>query len=130
MLFYRLFLILFIRRVTGAGCWDLRMCRNANKYYVLASTTMLVYDHILTFDEELTYMWRRKKSFPFYLFLVFRYFTPVISIINIPALHSPRWVGSLCEDWIWIPVAVGPIVSLATGGRMLHRSNSETQLIA
>ncbi|KAF9264364.1 hypothetical protein L218DRAFT_987077 [Marasmius fiardii PR-910] len=87
----------------------------ANKYHVLASTVMLVYDHMLTFDDELKYIWGRKKGFPFYLFLIFRYFTPIVSLINLIALHDPNWVGSLCSNWIWLPVAVGPIVCMATG---------------
>ncbi|PFH45020.1 hypothetical protein AMATHDRAFT_44254 [Amanita thiersii Skay4041] len=88
----------------------------ANKYYVLASTVMLVYDHILTLEQERIYIWNQKKSIPSYLFLIFRYVTPIVSLINLIALHDPNWTGSTCSNWIWLPVAVGPIISAATGG--------------
>ncbi|KAG7087191.1 hypothetical protein E1B28_013172 [Marasmius oreades] len=87
----------------------------ANKYHVLASTVMLCYDHIITFDDEVKYIWQRKKSFPFWLFLTFRYVTPIVSLINLISEHDPNWIGDTCKNWIWLPVAVGPIVSLATG---------------
>ncbi|KAG7096219.1 hypothetical protein E1B28_003671 [Marasmius oreades] len=76
---------------------------------------MLCYDHLLTFDDEIKYMWQRKKAFPFYLFLIFRYITPIVSLINLISEHDPNWIGAACNNWIWLPVAIGPIVSLATG---------------
>ncbi|PPR06274.1 hypothetical protein CVT24_000893 [Panaeolus cyanescens] len=76
---------------------------------------MLCYDHLLTFDDEIRYMWNRKKGFPFWLFLIFRYVTPIVSLINLVSEHDPNWIGDVCKNWIWLPVAVGPIVSMATG---------------
>ncbi|THH28292.1 hypothetical protein EUX98_g5897 [Antrodiella citrinella] len=87
----------------------------ANKYYVLASTVMLVYDHMLTFERERVHVWNKRKSLPSYLFFIFRYLTPIVSLINLIALNDPNWVGPTCNHWIWLPVAVGPIVSAATG---------------
>lgn len=97
---------------------------------------MLVYDHFLTFEvcltclvvslcntnfsqREIEYIWNRKKSIPTYLFLIFRYATPIVSLINLIALHDPNWTGSTCDDWIWLPVSMGPIISAATGGATL-----------
>ncbi|KAK7439345.1 hypothetical protein VKT23_017571 [Stygiomarasmius scandens] len=93
----------------------------ANKYYVLASTVMLVYDHMLTFDREVKYMWQGRKSFLFYLFLIFRYWTPIVSLLNLVAEHDPTWIGNRCKNWIWLPVAIGPIVSAATGVILILR---------
>ena len=97
---------------------------------------MLIYDHILTFDvsmvrispghsasltlfqyykQEREYIWKKRITMPSCLFLIFRYVTPIISAINLVALHWPGWKGSICRNWIWLPVAAGPIVSAATG---------------
>ncbi|KAF9255617.1 hypothetical protein L218DRAFT_1008394 [Marasmius fiardii PR-910] len=92
-----------------------------NKYYILASTVMLCYDHILTFDDEIKYIWRKERCFPFWLFVTFRYASPIVSIINLVALHEPNWVGDACKNWIWLPVAIGSIISLATGIIMILR---------
>ncbi|KAF8883830.1 hypothetical protein BD779DRAFT_811736 [Infundibulicybe gibba] len=92
-----------------------------NKYYILASTVMLLYDHILTFERERVYIWNQRKSIPSYLFFVFRYVTPIVSILNLVAEHNPHWSGKTCSDWIWLPVAVGPIISVATGVILILR---------
>ncbi|KAG7087337.1 hypothetical protein E1B28_013313 [Marasmius oreades] len=93
----------------------------ASKYHVLASTIMLCYDHILTFDDELKYFWQRKTTFPFWLFLTFRYASPIVSIINLVASHEPNWVGDACKNWIWLPIAIGSIIRFATGIIMILR---------
>ncbi|KIJ36872.1 hypothetical protein M422DRAFT_260732 [Sphaerobolus stellatus SS14] len=90
----------------------------ANKYYVLASTVLILYDHILTFDQEREFIWKKKKTLPTCLFLIFRYVTPIVSALNIIALNWPGWKGSICKNWIWLPVAVGPIISAATGTQL------------
>lgn len=93
----------------------------ANKYYVLASTVMLVYDHMLTFDREREHIWNRPKNIPTYLFFIFRYTTPIVSLINLIALNDPTWTGPTCNNWIWLPVAMGPIISAATGVILILR---------
>lgn len=93
----------------------------ANKYYVLASTVMLLYDHLLTLEEERRYIWAQPKRLPTYLFFIFRYATPVVSILNLVAEHDPTWIGHRCSRWIWLPVAIGPIVSAATGVILILR---------
>ncbi|KAJ7246348.1 hypothetical protein C8J57DRAFT_1675012 [Mycena rebaudengoi] len=48
-----------------------------------ASFTILVWDHILTFSDEVEYIWKGKKGPIIYLFLLNRYFTPLGFIINL-----------------------------------------------
>ncbi|KIJ42254.1 hypothetical protein M422DRAFT_254661 [Sphaerobolus stellatus SS14] len=93
----------------------------ANKYYVLASTVLILYDHMLTFDQEREFIWKRKITLPTCLFLIFRYVTPIVSALNLIALNWPGWKGSICNNWIWLPVAVGPIISAATGIILIMR---------
>ena len=89
----------------------------ANKYYILGSTIMLLYDHLLTLGDEIDLVWRAKISLPTCCFFIFCYATPITSILNLVAEHSPHWNGSVCKNWIWLPVAIGPIISASTGGQ-------------
>ena len=89
-----------------------------NKYYILASSLINIYDHLLTFDEEVKYVWQAKISLPTCCFFVFRYVPPVVSIVNFFADHDPRFTGSVCSNWIWLPVTNAPIVSASTGGKL------------
>ncbi|KAM6504030.1 hypothetical protein JOM56_000973 [Amanita muscaria] len=93
----------------------------AVNYHVLASTVMLLYDHILTFEQERMYIWNQRKSLPSLVFLFFRYFCPVVSIINLVAEHDPGWSDTVCRNWIWLPVSTGTIINAATGVILIMR---------
>ncbi|KAJ7465239.1 hypothetical protein FB451DRAFT_1402944 [Mycena latifolia] len=56
-----------------------------------ASFTILVWDHALTFSDEVEYIWKGKKGPIIYLFIFNRYFTPLGFIINLFAYLSPSW---------------------------------------
>ncbi|KAJ6466328.1 hypothetical protein C8R45DRAFT_1172842 [Mycena sanguinolenta] len=57
-----------------------------------ASFTILVWDHVITFSDEVEYIWKGKKKGPIiYLFIFNRYFTPLGFIINLFAYLSPTW---------------------------------------
>ncbi|KAF8644430.1 hypothetical protein AX16_008489 [Volvariella volvacea WC 439] len=56
-----------------------------------ASFTILVWDHIVTFSDEVEYIWKAKRSLMVYLFLINRYLTPLGFIVNLFAYLSPVW---------------------------------------
>lgn len=58
-------------------------CRHSliHNYVHVAAITCLFYDHLVTFDAEVTYIWGRPKSIGVYSFLVNRYFAIVANII-------------------------------------------------
>ncbi|KAJ7903809.1 hypothetical protein B0H14DRAFT_3421985 [Mycena olivaceomarginata] len=56
-----------------------------------ASFTILVWDHVITFSDEVEYIWKGKKGPIIYLFIFNRYFTPLGFIINLYAYLSPSW---------------------------------------
>ncbi|KAG7092143.1 hypothetical protein E1B28_008516 [Marasmius oreades] len=93
----------------------------ANKYHALASTVLLCFDHVLTFDDEIKYIWQREKNIPFWLFLTSRYASLIVSLIYLVALHDPYWAGDACKNWIWLPVGIGWIIRFATGIIMILR---------
>ncbi|GLB39856.1 putative expressed protein [Lyophyllum shimeji] len=64
-----------------------------------ASFTLLVWDHIDTFADEVEYIWKGRKGPIVYLFLLNRYLTPLGFIVNLFAYLSPVWTQeSLGED--------------------------------
>ncbi|KAF8336115.1 hypothetical protein F5887DRAFT_973811 [Amanita rubescens] len=101
----------------------------STKYYVLASCVMLVYDQILTFEQERVYIWNRKKNIPSCLFITFRYFTLIVTLLNLVAEHDPRWTGSICRNWIWLPVSTTMITNATTGVMRVHAIYSRSKWI-
>lgn len=88
-----------------------------------ATVKRCLYDHWDIFlQAEIRYIWMQKKAIPAYLFFIFRYSTPIIAIINIIGEQAPWWTGSICTNWIWLPVASGVIVSATTGGKIHQNS--------
>ncbi|KAI0657346.1 hypothetical protein C8Q70DRAFT_1055873 [Cubamyces menziesii] len=73
-------------------------------YVGIASFTALVWDHIITFADEVEYIWKRKKGPLIYLFFLNRYLTPLGFIINLFAYFSPVWTPSMyvlvCEHFV------------------------------
>ncbi|KAJ7037804.1 hypothetical protein C8F04DRAFT_1256714 [Mycena alexandri] len=65
-----------------------------------ASFTILVWDHLLTFSDEVELIWKGKKGPIIYLFLFNRYFTPLGFIINLFAYLSPTWTVEAVQSLI------------------------------
>ncbi|TFK22817.1 hypothetical protein FA15DRAFT_557972, partial [Coprinopsis marcescibilis] len=63
----------------------------AAKYFQIAAFVMLIYDHALTFGQEVERVWKQQFSGVTLLFLLNRYLTPLQFIIIIEAFHDPQW---------------------------------------
>ncbi|KAF8509189.1 hypothetical protein JB92DRAFT_545287 [Gautieria morchelliformis] len=63
----------------------------ATKYYLCAAFTILLYDHMLSFADEVKYIWARPRELVSGLFLFVRYFTPVVLIIDMLAFFNTNW---------------------------------------
>ncbi|KIM42726.1 hypothetical protein M413DRAFT_122450 [Hebeloma cylindrosporum] len=72
----------------------------ASKYFQLAAFVMLVYDHMLTFDQEVNRIWRQKLSGASVLFLINRYITPLQFIIILVAFQDPNWTLQACDNYV------------------------------
>jgi len=55
---------------TSSGSWLLETEKN---YIVLAFLMLMVYDHLLTFDKEVEWIWTLKWRLPKFLFLINNY---------------------------------------------------------
>ncbi|KAM5534967.1 hypothetical protein V8D89_011340 [Ganoderma adspersum] len=71
-------------------------------YVGLASFTILVWDHLLTFSEEVEFIWMKKKGPLIYLFLINRYLTPLGFCVNLIAYFSNYFTPetSVCHHFV------------------------------
>ncbi|KAI0318206.1 hypothetical protein OF83DRAFT_1171288 [Amylostereum chailletii] len=61
------------------------------RYFGLLGFTIMVWDHIITFEDEYEYIWKGKKTLFVYLFLLNRYIIPLSFVVNIFAYFSHVW---------------------------------------
>jgi len=74
----------------------------ATNYFGFASYTVLVWDHAITFVDEVQYIWkgRKKTTLIIILFFINRYLTPLNFILNLFAYLSPVWTPSRCAHFV------------------------------
>jgi hypothetical protein len=60
----------------------------ASKYFTYAFFTLLIYDHLLTLEEEIRIIWLGRPSFVKFLFLWNRYTSPLFIAIDIATLSG------------------------------------------
>jgi len=63
----------------------------SQQYVGIASFSILIWDHIVTFPTEVEFIWNGKKGTIAYLFLLNRYLTPLGFVGNAIAYLSPIW---------------------------------------
>ncbi|TFK39075.1 hypothetical protein BDQ12DRAFT_722916 [Crucibulum laeve] len=69
-------------------------------YMGFASFTILIWDHVDTFADEVELIWQGKKGPIVYLFLINRYVTPLGFMVNLFAYLSPVWTPERCRHFI------------------------------
>jgi hypothetical protein len=116
---------IYIGLPTSTMCLPRPLCfcmtiSSPSRYFDL-STTGRPTDGSRAFQQERMYIWKQRKRAATFLFFIFRYVTPIVCLINLIAEHDPRWTGRVCSNWIWLPVAMVPIVNAATGGMFLRQ---------
>ncbi|KAJ7719939.1 hypothetical protein B0H16DRAFT_1739116 [Mycena metata] len=97
-----------------------------------ASFTILVWDHVITFSDEVELIWKGNKGPIIYLFLFNRYFTPLGFIINLFAYLSPTWTFEVgmrqhpysCTHFVRYEGVTVAIAVEVVGAMMLLRINA------
>jgi len=69
-------------------------------YMGYVSFMILIWDHIVTFADEVEYIWKGKKGLLVSLFLLNRYLTPLGFVINLFAYQSPVWTVERCLHFV------------------------------
>ncbi|KAG1747541.1 hypothetical protein EDB19DRAFT_1630814, partial [Suillus lakei] len=60
-------------------------------YIGIVGFTILVWDHLVTSADEIEFIWQRPKKIFVYLFLLNRYLTPLVFIVNLVAYNLSSW---------------------------------------
>ncbi|EGN91710.1 hypothetical protein SERLA73DRAFT_192123 [Serpula lacrymans var. lacrymans S7.3] len=71
----------------------------STNYVGLAGFTLLVWDHLITFADEVEFIWQGRKGALVYLFLLNRYMTPLGFIVNLVAYLS-TWPQNRCTHFV------------------------------
>ncbi|VDB91798.1 unnamed protein product [Peniophora sp. CBMAI 1063] len=66
----------------------------------LAAFTILVYDHLITLEDEIEFIWKGRKGPIIWLFFLNRYLVPLSFIINIFAYFSHVWDYDTCSQFV------------------------------
>ncbi|KIJ54762.1 hypothetical protein M422DRAFT_41998 [Sphaerobolus stellatus SS14] len=69
------------------------------QYIQLSSTTILVYDHLLTLGDEVRTVWRYDRNWICSLFLVTRYGVPLLFFVETLTLY-PVWTLESCRAFV------------------------------
>lgn len=87
----------------------------ATRYLSVAGLTVLLYDHLLTFEQERRYLWPSKASVIKYALLLNRYLVAIVLSINgyaLSGLNSAGLSNSFCQIW-WTMIPCLAIFSIA-----------------
>ncbi|KAI0345931.1 hypothetical protein BDW22DRAFT_928472 [Trametopsis cervina] len=88
----------------------------ATKYFFLASLTMMLYDHALTFPQEVQVIWKRKKTYISYLFFLVRYYSVLAMIVITFGFFSPELTREDCSHWmLFLPLGCTLVLTLLPG---------------
>jgi len=73
---------------------------HAGLYFQIAAFVMLIYDHFLTFSDEVERIWKQKITGASILFFINRYVTPLEFIVIINAFQDPKWTKQACHHFV------------------------------
>lgn len=87
----------------------------ASRYASIAGYVLMLYDHILTFDEEVRFIWAAPWTLPKALFLIIRYFVPAFVLIHLCQLTGLSTFSDMfCKVWFNVSASMG-IITIAIG---------------
>ncbi|KAI0057280.1 hypothetical protein BV25DRAFT_1439848 [Artomyces pyxidatus] len=114
-------MVSFLEQVAPATIENLQQIM-AGKYFFLAALTLLLYDHLTTFPEEIQTVWKKKKTFVLYIFIAVRYYAPIAVSIVAFGFFSTAMTRERCAQWmLFLPLGITMPLSLFPGILMLIR---------
>ncbi|KAJ7121432.1 hypothetical protein C8R44DRAFT_853061 [Mycena epipterygia] len=73
-------------------------------YFAVAALIYLIYDHILSLDLEIEFIWKRRKSPASYVYIWNRYFTLIITCINTSVILREIPTDIVCQIYTQVPL--------------------------
>ncbi|PFH49358.1 hypothetical protein AMATHDRAFT_81343 [Amanita thiersii Skay4041] len=86
----------------------------AAKMFSLASCVMIFYEVLITMDEEVERIWKRKFTPVTFLWFLNRYLSPLGYIVIIVSFHDP-WSIPVCNRYVLFPEALKIVTSFTIG---------------
>ncbi|CAE6529514.1 unnamed protein product [Rhizoctonia solani] len=94
---------------------------SASIYCEIAALTFVLFDHVITIDQEVERIWKSPWSLPKVLFLFNRYTGPISLLVNTTIFtNSPPY--PVCQKWIHFEGAAGIVAKAAAEMVMIFRS--------
>ncbi|KAH9992317.1 hypothetical protein BJV77DRAFT_945366, partial [Russula vinacea] len=91
-------------------------------YFFLGAYTMLLYDHLLTLPSEVHTVWKKKKTFPLFLFILVRYYALLAVSVVAFGYFSTAMTRSRCGHWmLFLPLGITMPLTIFPGILMLIR---------
>ncbi|KIJ31150.1 hypothetical protein M422DRAFT_267223 [Sphaerobolus stellatus SS14] len=95
------------------------------RYFTCVALTLLIYNYLITFEQERVHVWKQAKTLPFYIFLVLRYFPLIVLIIAFDFHYVLLAYSRLVAPIVLIPnnrelstirIALAPVITATSGG--------------
>ncbi|KAI0084415.1 hypothetical protein BDY19DRAFT_538767 [Irpex rosettiformis] len=94
---------------TQESLWDIQV----GKYFFLAGISILFYDHAITFSQEVEVIWKHKKTYISWLFIIVRYYCLLAMIVVSVGYFSTVMTRERCKHWmLFLPLGVTVPLSL------------------
>jgi len=90
-------------------------------YLGVASLTILVWDHIDTFADEIEFIWKNPKGLLIYLFFLNRYLAPLGFSVNLLGYFSPVWTPKMCRHFTRFQFSIATILTNVVAAMMFVR---------
>jgi len=84
----------------------------ATTYLTGAGLVALLYDHLLTFDDEVRYIWQAPSTPPKFFFLFVRYMVPMTLLTHthyLSGLSRVQLSDTFCRTWLSIALVIGSL---------------------
>jgi len=91
------------------------------RYTRLSGVSIIVFDHIITFDREVKFVWKSKWSLVKVLFFINRYYTLAWSLFTLYALFSPNLTDLFCLRYYQNEAISGLIGCMVADGALQIR---------
>jgi len=90
-------------------------------YLGVASLTILIWDHIDTFADEVEFIWKTPKGLLIYLFFLNRYLAPLGFGVNLLGYFSPVWTPKMCSHFTRFQFSIATILTNVVAAMMFLR---------
>jgi len=87
----------------------------------VAATACLAYDILITWDQEVEYIWKSPWTVPKFLYLFSRYFTLIVQLVNTSESTSFSVTNKYCQNWTNFEAITGQLIIMGVEISLMMR---------